>query len=307
MQKKRTYMGEKENFLALSREYSHPDTAKVIILPVPFEKTSTFGKGSKKGPSVIIEASHEVELYDTVLGFEPYQTCRGIATLTPLKIKGPSGEKLAKSLEEEVNYWLEQDKFVITIGGEHSSIVGSVYAHTEKYQPLTVIQFDAHSDLRNAYLSDKWNHACAMARILDKPITKLVQIGIRSEAPEEPAIAENFGKRVRTFYAHKIQREGEKIFKKILKELTEYVYITFDCDVFDPSVIPATGTPEPGGLSWEWVNQFFEILSQCRKIVGFDVSELSPIPYLHHPQFTIAKMIYRIIGYTFSSRKYSNF
>lgn len=299
MQKKRAYMGEKENFLALSRDYSSPDTAKVIILPVPFEKTSTFGKGSKKGPSAIIEASHEVELYDAVLGYEPYQTCGGIATLNPLKIKGHSGEKVAKVLEEEVIYWLEQDKFVITIGGEHSSIVGSVYAHIERYQSLTVIQFDAHSDLRHSYLNDKWNHACAMARILDKPATKLVQIGIRSEAPEEPAIVKNFGERVNTFYAHKIQKEGEKIFEKILNELTEHVYITFDCDAFDPSIIPATGTPEPGGLIWEWVNQFFELLSQRKKIVGFDVSELSPIPYLHHPQFTIAKMIYRLIGYTF--------
>lgn len=307
MQKKRAYLGEKENFLALFKDYSNPDTAKVIILPVPFEKTSTFGKGSKNGPSAIIEASHEVELYDTVLGFEPYRTCKGIATLTPLKIKGHPGEKLAKVLEEEVSYWLEQDKFVITIGGEHSSIVGSVYAHTEKYQPLTVIQFDAHSDLRRSYLNDKWNHACAMARILDKPVAKLVQIGIRSEAPEEPAIVKNFGERVLPFYAYKIQKEGEKIFKKILNELTEHVYITFDCDAFDPSIIPATGTPEPGGLGWEWVNHFFEILSQRKKIVGFDVSELSPIPYLHHPQFTIAKMIYRLIGYIFPLKKHQNF
>ncbi len=296
MQKKRKFMGEKENFLALPRDYSHPDTAKVVILPVPFEKTSTFGKGSKKGPSTIIEASHEVELYDTVLGFEPYQTCGGIATLTPLKIQGHSGAKLAQILEKEVNYWLEQNKFVVTIGGEHSSIVGSVYAYAKKYQPLTVVQFDAHSDLRNSYLNDRWNHACAMARILDRPITKLVQIGIRSEAPEEPEIIKSFGEKVIPFYAHKIQKEGEKIFKEILNELTEYVYITFDCDAFDPSLIPATGTPEPGGLNWEWVHHFFEILAQEKKIVGFDVNELSPIPYLHHPQFTIAK----IIGYIFS-------
>ncbi|MGC8739665.1 MAG: agmatinase [Candidatus Hydrogenedens sp.] len=303
MSRKIEFMNEKENFLALSREFSHPNTAKVIILPIPFEKTSTFGKGSKRGPEAIIHASHEVELYDTVLGFEPYRTCGGIATLTPLKVKEHSGEKLAKVLEEKVNYWLEQDKFVITIGGEHSSIIGSVYAHTKKYKPITVIQLDAHSDLRSSYLGEKWNHACAMARILDRHDGNLVQIGIRSEAPEEPAIIKTLGNRISTFYAHKIHKEGDKIFAKILNELSEYVYITFDCDVFDPSIIPSTGTPEPGGLYWEWVNRFFEILSRHKKIVGFDVSELSPIRNLHYPQFTIAKMIYRLIGYTFPAKK----
>jgi len=303
MSRKVKFMNEKENFLALPIEHSHPDTAKVIILPVPFEKTSTFGKGSKRGPEAIINASHEVELYDTVLGFEPFQTCGGIATLTPLKTKGYSGEKLAKVLETEVNYWLEQGKFVITIGGEHSSIVGAVYAYIKKYEPLTIIQLDAHSDLRSSYLNEKWNHACAMARILDCHDGKLIQIGIRSEAPEEPAIIKTLGKRVTTFHAHTIHQEGEKIFTKILSELFEYVYITFDCDAFDPSIIPSTGTPEPGGLSWEWVNHFFEILSRNKKIIGFDISELSPIPNLHYPQFTIAKMIYRLIGYTFSQAK----
>lgn len=296
-------MNEKENFLAISTKFSHPDTAKVIILPVPFEKTSTFGKGSKKGPEAIINASHEVELYDSFLRFEPFQTCGGIATLAPLKTKGYAGEKLAKELESEVNYWLEQGKFVVTIGGEHSSIVGAVYAYTKRYKPLTIIQLDAHSDLRSSYLNEKWNHACAMARILDRHDGKLIQIGIRSEAPEEPAIIKTLGERVTTFYAHTIHKEGEKIFPKILSELSEYVYITFDCDAFDPSIIPSTGTPEPGGLSWEWVNRFFEILSLHKKIVGFDVSELSPIPYLHYPQFTIAKLIYRLIGYIFNPDK----
>ncbi len=303
MSKKRKYMDEKENFLALSEDFSHPDTAKVIVLPVPFERTSTFGKGSKKGPEAIIEASHEVELYDSVLGFEIYKQCGGIATLTPLKERTQSGEKLSEILERKTNEWLDKGKFVITIGGEHSSIVGAVYAHIEKYKPLTIIQMDAHSDMRDTYLESKWNHACAMARILDRPYGKLIQIGIRSEAPEEPAIIKNFGGRITTFHAHKIQKEGDKIIPKILDELDENVYITFDCDVFDPSIIPATGTPEPGGLSWEWINRFFEILSQHKKIVGFDISELSPIPNLYHPQFTIAKMIYRLLGYIFLLRK----
>ncbi len=302
MSRQKGFLSEKENFLAIPEDSSHPDIAKVVILPVPFEQTSTFGKGSKKGPEAIIQASHEVELYDTVLGCEIYKQCGGIATLKPLKVKGHSGKKLAEALEKEVGYWLDKDKFVITIGGEHTSIIGAVYAHIEKYEPLTVIQFDAHSDMRNVYLNNQWNHACAMARILDRHKGKLIQVGIRSEAPEEPEIIKKYDGQVRTFYAHKIIEEGNGIIEKILDESADFVYITFDCDVFDPSIIPATGTPEPGGLNWEWINQFFSLLSHHKKIVGFDISELSPIPYLHHPQFTIAKMIYRLIGYTFLAR-----
>ncbi|HOK08902.1 MAG TPA: agmatinase [Candidatus Hydrogenedens sp.] len=299
----KTYLSEKENFMALSQNFSHSDTANVIVLPVPFEKTSTFGKGSKKGPEAIINASHEVELYDTVLGYEPYKTCGGIATLCPLRTTSISGSNLAKTLEKEVSYWLNKKKYIVTLGGEHSSIVGSVYAHITTYKPLTIIQLDAHSDLRDAYLNDKWNHACAMARILDRHNEKLIQVGIRSEAPEEPEILKQEKNRVFTFYAHKL-KEREKISIKEIVDLSdEQVYITLDCDVFDPSIIPSTGTPEPGGLTWEWINHFFSVLSKERKIVGFDVSELSPIPFLHHPQFTIAKLIYRLIGLIFPPKK----
>ncbi|HOV33105.1 MAG TPA: agmatinase [Candidatus Hydrogenedens sp.] len=296
---KKNYLDEHRNFLALPEEVSNPEHAHIIVLLVPYERTSTFGKGSKKGPKEIINASHEVELYDTVLGYEPYRTCGGISTLSPLKVRDSSAAKLASVLEDAVSYWLEQGKFVITIGAEHSSIVGAVYAHIKKYKPLTIIQFDAHSDLRSSYLNDEWNHACAMARILDRHEGNLVQIGIRSEAPEEPETLKTLRGRVSTIYAHKIKMKGDEVIEEILDNLAENAYITFDCDVFDPSIIPATGTPEPGGLSWEWINHFFEVLANKRRIVGFDVSELSPIPYLHYPQFTIAKLIYRLIGYIF--------
>ncbi len=299
-ERKKIYLDAHKNFLALPEEFSNPEYAHLIVLPVPYERTSTFGKGSKRGPKEIINASHEVELYDAVLGYEPYQTCGGIATMSPLKVKDSSGAKLASILENEVSYWLEQGKFVITIGGEHSSIVGAVYAHTAKYKPLTIIQLDAHSDLRSSYLEDTWNHACAMARVLDRHNGNLVQIGIRSEAPEEPEILKILGDRVSTIYAHKIKINKDRVIEEILDAVSENVYITFDCDVFDPGIIPATGTPEPGGLDWDWVNHFFEVLAHKRQIVGFDVSELSPIPYLHYPQFTIAKLIYRLIGYIFS-------
>ncbi len=287
---------ENKNFLGIPKEYSDFETSKYVILPVPYEKTSTYGKGSRKGPEAILKASHEVELYDVALGMETYKECGGITTLSPTTFEVKKGESLATKLQDFVMHLLNEDKFVITIGGEHTSVVGAIYAYIEKFPKLTVVQFDAHSDLRDSYMNSKWNHACAMARVLDKHKGKLIQVGIRSVGPEELDIRGKNSDRVVTYYAYDIKEDFGKI-EKIIDDLTEYVYITFDCDVFDPSVIPATGTPEPGGLTWEWVDGFFCELSQRRKIVGFDVSELLPIPTLHHPQFIIAKLIYRIIGY----------
>lgn len=297
-------LSQKENFLGIPDEHSRLQQSRVVVLPVPYEKTSTYGKGSKKGPKAIIKASQEVELYDSKLQIETYRNIGGIATLRPLNTRKLTGEQLAEKLYEVVQQLLAQNKFVITLGGEHTSIVGAVYAHIHKYKPLTIIQFDAHSDLRDSYQSDAWNHACAMSRILDRYTGKLVQIGIRSEAPEEPVIKQSLNNQVFTFYAHHIKTNTiKKILSEILPLLDKHVYITFDCDVFDPSLIPATGTPEPGGLYWDWIDQCLETISKARRLVGFDISELSPIKPLHHPQFVIAKLIYRLLGYVATSSR----
>lgn len=291
------FLSPGENFMALERAHSHPDDASVIVIPVPFEQTSSFGLGSSGGPEAIITASHEVELFDAALGFEPFQAVGGIATLAAMDLDGLDGERVSQRLCAEVSEWLERGKFVVTLGGEHTSIVGAVRAHCEACNDLTVLQFDAHSDLRPDYLGTRWNHACAVARILDFH-DSVVQVGIRSQDKAEREVASAKGLPV--FYAHAIHHDAEQghdWVQPILDATRQNVYITFDCDVLDPSVIPATGTPEPGGLTWLQVDKLLKRLCAARNVVGLDVNELAPIEGINYPQFTIAKLIYRFIGY----------
>ncbi|MBN1295940.1 agmatinase [bacterium] len=283
------------SFLGLESEHTDPDRSEVVIVPVPFERTSTFGAGSAEGPRSIVQASCEVELFDCDIGWETFRETRGVVTDEP--VIAESSESVCSALDAVVSRWIDAGKTVITVGGEHTSIVGAVKAHCRRWQPVTVIQFDAHSDLRESYLDDPWNHACAMARILEFT-PRLVQVGIRSQAAEERERADDL--KLPVLYAHAVHAAdaaGQDWITPIVDLCTMDVYITFDCDVFDPAVIPATGTPEPGGLTWSQVDRFIEGLTQRRNLVGFDISELAPVPGLHHPQFTIAKMIYRWMGH----------
>lgn len=283
------------NFLGLEVSDSDPLSAGVIVLTAPFEQTSTFGAGSSKGPDAILEASQQVELFDAVLGFETYKKVSGIATIEPIICENI--HQLCSELESETMFRLKKNKFVITIGSEHTSIVGAVKAHCNFYEPLTVIQLDAHSDLRNEYLGNPWSHACAARRILDFH-TDIVQVGIRSQAAEERAFSDS--RKIPVFYAHEIHQNdavGLDWIDALLKCCKSNVYVTLDCDVFDPSVVPATGTPEPGGLTWNQMNRLFERLASERRLVGVDINELSPIQNLNFPQFTISKFIYRILGF----------
>ncbi len=294
------FLSEKHNFLALHEEYSDPETAQVVIMSVPFETTSTYGHGSAHGPHAMIRASHQVELFDADLGFEPYKSARGIATLPTTDIAGYQGESLAQRLARECAFWLERDKFVLTLGGEHTSVVGAVNAHCEVYDDVTVLQLDAHSDLRPSYLGDPWNHACTMARVLDKH-DSLAQVGIRSQSIEEREIAE--ARRIPVFTADEIHDAGQDWLQTVTEPLRPRVYITFDCDVMDPSVMPATGTPDPGGLTYRQVCSLFEHICREREVIGLDITELAPIPGLRHPEFTMAKLIYRFLGYRFGSKQ----
>lgn len=287
------------NFLGLPREFSNPDAAKVVILCAPFERSSTFGRGSAGGPRAILAASREVELFDTALGREAYRAMNGIATFGPPEVFGEDGAAWARALQAEVAEWIGRGKFVAVLGGEHTSVVGAIQAHVEAYADLTVLQLDAHSDLRPTYHDDPWNHACAIARVLDFH-DHVVQVGIRSQAVEERQISED--RRIAVFYAHDIHRHdraGEDWIADVTAATRRRVYVTFDCDVFDPAVMPATGTPEPGGLTWEQINALLAALGREREIVGFDVNELAPIPGIHYPQFTAAKLVYRILAYRF--------
>jgi agmatinase len=289
------------NFLELPPEACDPATAGAVVLPMPYERSSTFGLGSANGPEAILKASHEVELFDAVLADEPHRLAGGIATREPLSVAAMEPWKAADLLHDEAAHWLEQEKFVCVLGGEHASIVGAIRACSERYPDLTVLQLDAHSDLREEYEGDPWSHACAMARVLDFH-KRIVQAGIRSQARAERERSEAMGFPV--FYAHGIhEKDGAwgDWAGEIVSACSDHVYLTIDADAFDPSVIPATGTPEPGGFSWSQMDVLLEALCRSRRVVGMDVSELSPIEGVLHPQFTIAKLLARLIGRRFLS------
>jgi agmatinase len=295
-------LGKDENFLGIDNGPGWPEKAGAVILPVPFEQTSSYGRGSAEGPAAILEASRQVEFYDTHLGFAPVDRIGGIATLPPLPVEGLDGGRLAESLRQEVEPLLGKDRCIVTLGGEHSSIVGAVQAHARFFSGLTVLQFDAHSDLRESYEGSEWNHACAMARIRETN-SRIVQVGIRSECEEEAERVRR--ENIPVFYAeriHDMEHLGGDWIGDVIASVSDNVYVTFDCDALDPSIMPATGTPEPAGLTWLQVERFFVRLAAERRIVGFDVNELAPIPGLHHPQFTAAKLIYRLLGHAALSR-----
>jgi agmatinase len=291
-----------ENFLGLPPEHSDPATAGVVILPVPFERTSTYGQGSCRGAAAILAASHEIELFDCELECEPYLAAGGIATLPELPVSESNGAEVASHLRKFAREYLENGKFLITLGGEHTSIVGAIHTHCDLHDDLTVLQLDAHSDLRQSYRGSTWNHACAMARVLDFQ-NKLVQVGIRSQDRHDRNLAQE--SKIPVFLAHRIlkdQDQGEDWLADVIDATGTKVYITLDCDVMDPGIIPATGTPEPGGLTWSQVDALLARLCSEREVVGLDVSELAPLPNLVHPQYAIAKLIHRFIGRRFSAR-----
>lgn len=291
------HLPEAENFLALPEEHCSPEASGVVVLQAPFEATSSYGHGSAAGPAAILEASHEVELFDAALGFEAYREYNGIATLPPMDVSGLDGAQVAERLEAEASRWLGQGKRVVTIGGEHTSVVGAIRAHANAFDELTVVQLDAHSDLRPEYLGDAWSHACAVSRILDFH-QHVVQVGIRSQERGERETAEARG--IPVFYAHAIQGahdRREDWVRAIVDATSPNVYVTIDCDVMDPSIVPGTGTPEPGGLSWYQVDALLDRLCRWRKVVGFDVCELAPIEGQRHSEFTAAKLIYRLLGH----------
>ncbi|MFQ5799898.1 MAG: agmatinase [Bacteroidota bacterium] len=293
-------LGIKQNFLGIEKKYSSLENSRVVILQVPYERTVSYGTGTKRGPQAILEASRYVEFYDEELDRELYQEI-GIATLRPLDVGKKSDEKTIQQVYEKVKPLLDRGKFVVTLGGEHTISQAPIAAYAERYPNLSVLQLDAHSDLRNEYLGNRYSHASVMARVCEffDP-RKIVQVGIRAQCIEEASTIKDKG--ISTFYAHEI-RQGKytRVLKYwedlVIEKLTENVYVTFDVDAFDPSIMPATGTPEPNGLFWHETINLFRKLGNRRKIVGFDVMELAPIKGLHHPDLTAAKLVYKILNY----------
>lgn len=298
------FLAQGQRFLGLDDAQADPDRAGVILAPVPFEATSSYGHGSRGGPAAILAASHQVELRDCDFDGEPWAIAGGIATLCPLPVEdGDDGRTVMGRLDRVVTDWLDRGKTVVCLTGEHTGSVGAMRAHARLVRDLTVVQIDAHSDLRAAYLGDPWNHACTMARVLDFH-DRIVQVGIRSESPEDAAVVQE--RRIPVFRAAGIHRDDARRadwVAPIVEACSANVYVTLDCDALDPSVIPATGTPEPGGLDWAQINRLLERLCRDRRVVGFDLTELAPIPGLRYPEFTAAKLVSRFIGWMTRSHR----
>ena len=265
------------------------EDAKFVVIPVPYDLTSTYQAGSRKGPAAILDASANMELYDEELGVETYLS--GIYTMAPLEIDARGPEVMARIVRGEVERVLSAGKIPVVLGGEHSVSIGAVQAAREMYPSLSVLQLDAHADLRDSYQNASFSHASVGRRIFE--ICPLVQVGIRSMSLEEARFIER--NNVRSFPPDFIHNDDPV--KKICENLSKDIYVTCDLDVLDPSIMPATGTPEPGGILWNDLIRLIREVSEHCTIRGFDIVELCPIPGMVAPDFTAAKLVYRIMGY----------
>ena len=269
------------------------EKADFVVLPIPYDVTASWGRGARLGPQRICEASKELELFDEELLSEPYRF--GIHTLPSLELPVPPD--LAKNtIREAVKKIFGDKKCPVSIGGDHSVSIGLIEMAKSFYEDLTVIQLDAHADLRESYQGTDLSHACVMRRIWDMLNGRVIQAGIRSLSKKEWDFLKKEGKE--PFWAKEIKMDLKGTITRIKSAAkTEHIYITLDIDCLDPSIMPATGTPEPGGLLWHELLEILKALSQEYSVVGFDVVELSPIPGITHPDFLAARLIYKMIGY----------
>lgn len=273
----------------LPKQYSEFETSKVAIVPVPYDGTSTWIKGADKGPKALLDASANMEIYDIETDSEVYKV--GIYTDKPIT-EDSSPEAMVEAVKARTLSLIDKSKFTVIIGGEHSVSIGTIQAHAQKYQNLTVLQIDAHTDLRDSYEGSKNNHACVMARA--KELCPIVQVGIRSmDSGEKVSLAP-----ARVFWAHKIVNCDDWM-DQAINLLTENVYLTIDLDGFDPSILPSTGTPEPGGLLWYPTLKFLRKVIEKRNLVGFDIVELCPNTDDKASDFLAAKLLYKILTYKF--------
>ena len=264
------------------------EKAKVVVFPIPLEATTSYMPGTKLGPQAIIEASRHMELFDIELAKDLSRA--GIFTLPELSCSKESLKESIKEIKQATLKLLEDKKFILSLGGEHTISYGLISAFREKYKNFSVLQIDAHSDLRDEYEGTKLNHACVMRRVRDLGIS-VTGVGIRSQ--DETEIEYIRKEKIKTiFYAPELP------LKKIISSLAKNVYITFDVDGLDPSIMPATGTPEPGGLGWYEVLNLIKQVAKEKKIIGADIVELSPLPGIVFPDFLTAKLAYKIIGYS---------
>ncbi len=278
------------NFLSLPQKFSEFESSEFVILPVPYQETTTFKTGTKEGPQAIIHASKEVETFDEELNQESFKV--GIHTLEEVEVTMRGPEKMVEKVYKIAKKLVDMNKRVVLLGGEHTVSIGLVKAESEKCENLSVLQLDAHADLRESYQESKYSHACVMRRIGE--IAPFVGVGIRNLSLEEYRFVKK--KKIDLFFAKNLMQDDGWI-EQVLSKLSENVYLTIDLDFFDPSIMPSVGTPEPGGLLWNQTLYFLNKVADNKNIVGFDCVELCPIPGLVAPDFLAARLIYKIIGY----------
>ena len=286
-------MTEETNYGFLEEKYSDFDSSEIVIVPVCYDETSTWIKGADKGPEAIIEASGNMELYDIETDSEVYK--KGIFTDTPIE-NAESPADMIERVRGRVEDFIGAGKFTVVVGGEHSVSIGAIKAHVQSYADTTVVQLDAHADLQETYNGSKYNHACVMARV--KEMCPFVQVGTRSMDISEKAGMDSG----RVVWASDVGTD-KKWIKKLISNLSKNVYITIDVDVFDPSIMPSTGTPEPGGLLWYDVLELLRNICAARNVTGFDVVELCPNSNDRAPDFLVAKLIYKFLSYKFCDTK----
>ena len=285
---------ENLNYGGLEAEFTAYDKAEIVVIPVPYDGTSTWIKGADKGPQAILEASANMELYDIETDSEVYT--KGIATLAPVT-ENSSPEAMSQAVEQVVDSVLKDKKFPVLLGGEHSVSIGAFRTFAKHYEKFSVLQLDAHSDMRNEYEGSTHNHACVMARA--KEVATVAQVGIRSSAIEE---RENISPD-RIFYAHDLHdaKEGSNWMYMVSQKLHDNVYLTIDLDVFDPAIMPSTGTPEPDGLYYREVLNFLKLINERHNIIGVDIVELCPNEVNKAPDFLASKLIYQILSMKYMS------
>ena len=292
------YLPNKKGFLGIDNKFRIKE--KAVIIPFGLEKTVSYGSGTKNGPKEIIKASHQVELFDEELNCEPYKII-GIKTIKPFSIKKKMDDAL-NQISKINGLLLKKNLFPFVLGGEHSITPGCIKPFTKKFSDLLILHFDAHADLRESYEGNRFSHASAIRRCLDFKNVNVISFGIRNISSGEVKFLKKNSKRVKVFWAKDKKKWNLNLFKKIIKN--KKIYITFDVDSLDLSLMPATGTPEPGGLFWDDVINLIKIASKYSNIVGADINELSPIKGFPGYNFLVAKLAYKILSYKFLKSRF---
>ena len=287
------YLSNSKGFLGIDNKFNVKN--KVVIVPFGLEKTVSYGSGTKNGPKEIIKASHQVELFDEDLDCEPYKKI-GIKTLRPFKIRKTMKDALAQIAKINDGI-ISQKLFPLVLGGEHSITPGCILPFVKKYKNLCLLHFDAHADLRESYNGNKFSHASAIKRCLDYKNVNIISFGIRNISLKEINYVKKNNKRIKIFWAKDKDKWNLSLFTKLIKN--KKVYLTFDVDGFDSSLMPATGTPEPGGMFWDETIKIIKIASKNSEIVGADINELAPIKGFNTYNFLVAKLVYKILSYRF--------